>query len=353
MKVFAAPIAILKRVSFCVLFYTGAVQEQLLSWYHQNARDLPWRRTRDPYKIWVSEVILQQTQVITGTAYYERFVERFPTVQDLAKAPLEEVLQAWEGCGYYARARNLHAAAKQVADLPFPETYEGLLALKGVGPYTAAAVSSIAFNFPKAVVDGNVRRALARWFAVEQPSDGWLQDKADELLFQKDASSWNQAVMELGATVCTPKAPKCPACPVRDFCQADASGQPTAFPAPKVRAEVKEVQAVAVLIGNPQALFIEKRPEKGLLGGLSGPPLEQVQKGEEAEQTLKRLLDRLKATGATFLGTVEHTMTHRHFVVQVHQAEADVALASTTAAMSKLDRKILAQLQERQGMLFL
>ncbi|GEM45955.1 A/G-specific adenine glycosylase [Deinococcus cellulosilyticus] len=328
------------------------MQEQLLDWYHREARDLPWRRTRDPYKIWVSEVILQQTQVVTGTAYYERFVERFPTVQALAEATLEDVLQAWEGCGYYARARNLHAAAKQITGQPFPETYEGWLALKGVGPYTAAAVSSIAFGYPKAVVDGNVRRVLSRWFAVKEPSDHWLQTTADEQLFHADPSSWNQAVMELGATICTPKAPKCPVCPVKDFCKAYQSGNPTAYPAPKVRAEVKEVQAVALIVGDQHNLYIEKRPEKGLLGGLSGPPLEQVQAGETVEDALKRLLDRLSVPDAKHLGTTEHTMTHRHFVVRVYQAEADLPLSASTAAMSKLDRKILRLLQEKQGALF-
>ncbi|GGJ41376.1 A/G-specific adenine glycosylase [Deinococcus roseus] len=328
------------------------MQEQLLNWYHKNARDLPWRRTRDPYKIWVSEVILQQTQVVTGTAYYERFVERFPTVQDLAQAPLEEVLQAWEGCGYYARARNLHAAAKQIAEDPFPETFEGWLALKGVGPYTAAAVSSIAFGYPKAVVDGNVRRVLARWYAIKEPTELWLQTTADGLLVVQEAGNWNQAVMELGATICTPKAPKCPECPVKTFCKAYQSGKPTDYPAPKVRAEVKEVQAVALIVGDLHTLYIEKRPEKGLLGGLSGPPLEQVQSGETAEVALNRLLGRLAAKEARFLGTIEHTMTHRHFVVQVHQAQADLPRTASTVAMSRLDRKLLGVLQEKQGSLF-
>lgn len=295
---------------------------------------------------------MQQTQVVTGTAYYERFVERFPTVQDLADAPLEDVLQAWEGCGYYARARNLHAAAKQIAGHPFPETYEGWLALKGVGPYTAAAVSSIAFGYPKAVVDGNVRRVLSRWFAVKEPSDTWLQTTADEQLFRADPSSWNQAVMELGATICTPKAPKCPVCPVKDFCKAYPSGTPTAFPAPKVRAEVKEVQAVALIVGDQQALYIEKRPEKGLLGGLSGPPLEQVQAGETAEEALQRLLNRLSVREAKYLGTTQHGMTHRHFVIRVYQAEGNLPRTASTTAMSKLDRRILGLLDEPQGLLF-
>ncbi|WP_045233651.1 adenine glycosylase, partial [Deinococcus pimensis] len=192
----------------------------LLDWFEPHARALPWRAAgadgrRDPYRVWVSEVLLQQTQAARGRVYFERFLRAFPTVRDLADAPQEAVLKAWEGCGYYARARNLHRAAKLVAERGFPTTYEGWREIPGVGPYTAAAVTSIAYGAAHAVADGNVRRVVSRLFAREEPTDRWVQEKADALLHSPEPGRWNEAVMDLGATVCVPRAPRCGECPLR------------------------------------------------------------------------------------------------------------------------------------------
>ena len=324
------------------------LQKSLLEWYILYARALPWRETRDPYKIWISEVLLQQTQVVTGTVYYLRFLTRFPTVEDLASAPLEDVLKAWEGCGYYARARNLHAAAQQIVAQGMPKSLEGWRNLRGVGAYTAAAVASIAYNLPHAVVDGNVRRVLARVYAEKVPLEDWLWTRADELLVREDPGSWNQAVMELGATVCTPKNPRCEACPIRLECAAYATGNPAQFPAPKTRAKVRQVRAVALLIGNANAVYLEQRPPCGLLGGLFGLPLEEFEDGER-DAALERLSRRLKASKLEHLGTVTHVFTHCKLELEVYRAEADVALEDPDrVALSRLDRKALELLQGQE-----
>ena len=319
------------------------LQTNLLEWYAQYARVLPWRETRDPYRIWISEVLLQQTQVVTGTVYYLRFLTRFHTVQDLAEAPLEDVLKAWEGCGYYARARNLHAAAQQIVQGGMPKSLEGWRSLKGVGAYTAAAVVSIAYNLPHAVVDGNVRRVLARVYAEKNPLEDWLWTRADELLVREDPGSWNQAVMELGATVCTPKNPRCETCPIRLECAAFATRNPAEFPTPKARAKVKQVRAVALLIGNQNAVYLEQRPPSGLLGGLFGLPLEEFEGGEDGkEAALERLSQRLNAIKLELLGNLTHVFTHRKLELEVYRAVADVVLKDPDrVALPRLDRKAL------------
>ena len=199
----------------------------LLDWYRRSRRDLPWGHTADPYRIWVSEVILQQTRVVQGTAYYLRFLERFPDVESLAAASPDEVLKVWEGLGYYSRARNMHAAARHIAGRlggHFPRTYEELLRLKGVGPYTAAAVASIAFGEAVPVVDGNVFRVVTRLFAITLPrgdgGDREVRALLAQLIPAEEAGDFNQALMELGALVCTPAAPACDDCPLREHCLA-------------------------------------------------------------------------------------------------------------------------------------
>ena len=203
----------------------------ILNWYAENGRDLPWRRTRDPYAVWLSEIILQQTRVAQGRAYWERFMERFPTVEALAAAPEDEVLRLWQGLGYYSRARNLHAAAKQVVALGgFPDTLEGIRALKGVGDYTAAAIGSIAFGLPAAVVDGNVYRVLARYFGIATPVGTTAAKKefsalAGRLLPEDEPAAFNQGMMDFGATCCTPVNPACLTCPLQPSCQAFRTGR--------------------------------------------------------------------------------------------------------------------------------
>ena len=202
------------------------------------ARDLPWRRTDDPYRIWLSEVMLQQTRVDQARPYYERFVTAYPTVQALAAAPLDDVLLNWEGLGYYSRARNLHKAARKVVDVfggQIPDTYEAIRTLPGIGPYTAAAVLSIAFGRPHAVLDGNVARVLTRVFTIHDdvkanPTRKNLQALADVLLDPVHPGRFNEAMMELGATICTPRTPSCLTCPIQRVCGAYAAETPEAFP---------------------------------------------------------------------------------------------------------------------------
>jgi A/G-specific adenine glycosylase len=333
-----------------------AVQEALLSWFDHSGRALPWRLgqegARDPYRVWVAEILLQQTQVARGLVYYERFLMAFPSVEALADAPIDAVLKAWEGCGYYARARNLHKAAGVMVAGGIPSTYAGWLALPGVGPYTAAAVSSLAFNERRAVNDGNVRRVLARLYGERLPTEPWVQARADALLDQSRPGAFNEAVMDLGATICTPKAPRCEVCPLAAWCEARASGEPTAFPAPKARAAVRDVGAVAVLIGNEENAVLERR-EGALLGGLMGLPSELREPDEAAAEALARLCARLEATPGALLGTVTHSMTHRRIVLEVYAAQSGQARTPVQdAALSRLDHKALGLLAARRGSLF-
>lgn len=335
---------------------TAELRAALLAWFDASGRELPWRRGpeggRDPYRVWVAEILLQQTQVARGLHYYGRFLEAFPTVQALADAPPEAVLKAWEGCGYYARARNLHRAAKIIAADGFPTDYAGWLALPGVGPYTAAAVASLAHGEARAVNDGNVRRVLSRLYGEARPTDGWVQARADGLLSPDRPGAWNEALMDLGATVCTPKAPRCPECPLAAHCAARASGTPTAFPAPKVRAAVRAVGAVAVLIGDGETAVLERR-EGPLLGGLMGLPTQEIGPEGGVAEALKALCERLGATPGELLGQVRHSMTHRQITLHVYTAASDLPRQDVaTAALSKLDHKALGLLRARQEGLF-
>src|ERR1700731_21385 len=232
-------------------------RKQLLGWFRQFQRDLPWRRTKDPYCIWLSEIMLQQTRVAAAIPYYERFLQRFPDVHALAAAPQEEVLRLWSGLGYYSRARNLQKAAQQIVALhggEFPQMKEAALALSGIGPYTGAAILSIAFGEKHAVLDGNVARVLARLGAIRgdlRESQRWqeLQETADRVLEPKSSGDWNQAMMELGATLCTPKSPQCLLCPVAQFCEGRKLGIAESLPEKrKTRATVQVTLAAAVFV---------------------------------------------------------------------------------------------------------
>jgi A/G-specific adenine glycosylase len=233
------------------------VRKRLLAWFRQFQRDLPWRRNKDPYRIWLSEIMLQQTRVAAVIPYYERFLERFPDIGALAEAPEEEVLRLWSGLGYYSRARNLQGAARQIVAThggEFPRTAEAALALPGIGSYMAAAILSIAFGAKHAVLDGNVARVIARLDAVRgdlRENGRWreLQKSADELLEAKSPSDWNQAMMELGAMICAPRSPQCLLCPVGEFCRARKLGLTEVIPEKrKKRAAVKITLAAAVFL---------------------------------------------------------------------------------------------------------
>lgn len=244
----------------------------LLAWYRRNRRDLLWRRTGDPYRIWLSEVMLQQTTVKTATPYYEAFLERFPTLEALAGADEEDVLALWSGLGYYHRARNLRRAAKHIVERHrgrFPKTLEAALAVPGVGLYTASAVLSMAYGAALPVVDGNVRRVLARLFARRGPE--WTKDAAfynlaDEVLDKEAPGDWNQAVMELGALVCLPRKPACPACPLRRSCRALAQGLVEELPETRARRAPQDVTVAAALVEKGGRLLLVRRAEGRLLG---------------------------------------------------------------------------------------
>lgn len=274
-----------------------ALRRRLLAWYRREARDLPWRRTRDPYAIWVSEVMLQQTRVDVVLPYYTRWLARFPSVQALADADVEDVLRLWSGLGYYARARKLHEAARQVAQHAggrLPATAQQLLELPGIGRYTAGAVASIAFGERVPAVDGNVVRVLARLHAWPGSASSprllaKVQAQAAALVPTAAAGDWNQALMDLGATVCTPRNPRCATCPVADLCAARAAGRAESIPAAKVTAAAKvERQAFAVVRrARDGRLLLVRNPARGLLAGLwslPGGPADRPLADHVAEQ---------------------------------------------------------------------
>ena len=259
----------------------------LLEWFRATRRDLPWRRTRDPYRVWISEAMLQQTRVEAVVGHYERFLLRFPTVEALAAAPVDAVLEAWSGLGYYRRARALHATAGELVARHggvFPRRAAELEALRGIGPYTAGAVASIAHDAPDALVDGNVERVFARWAAWELPrasprlkERSWALARA--LVPATGAGEWNQALMELGATVCVPRNPKCLACPVRAWCAGHAAGRAAALPTERAKPATVEVRLVVHAVRDEEGWLLVKRPETGRMAGLVEFPTVELSPG--------------------------------------------------------------------------
>ena len=303
--------------------------QTILSWYDQGHRDLPWRRTQDPYRIWISEIMLQQTRAETVVSYYERFLARYPTVQDLASAPEEELLKAWEGLGYYSRARSLQKAAKEIVARyggQLPADLEKLRALPGIGDYTAGAIASIAFGIPAAAVDGNVERVLCRWDAITDEVGTpavrrQIAARAQALVPRDRPGAFANAMMEMGATMCTPKNPKCLLCPVREGCMGFAQGIAQELPhKAKKKAQRVENRAVLLVFCENRVLIV-KRQEK-LLGGLFVFPdvLE--------ESAPARLCQALQALGirAAYdekLGHARHVFTHLIWEMDVHAVVAD------------------------------
>ncbi|MBC7220631.1 A/G-specific adenine glycosylase [Candidatus Bipolaricaulota bacterium] len=308
-------------------------RRDLATWFRQHRRDLSWRRVRDPYAILVSEILLQQTRVEQAQGYYARFMAAFPDLATLARASEEDVLKVWAGAGYYRRARNLHQLARAVAETGLPTTAAELEDLPGIGPYTAAAVASIAFGEPVAAVDGNVRRVLARLFAVEAPNARWLRETAERFLDRADPGAWNQAVMELGSLVCTPKNPTCAACPAARFCR--GKGDPERYPVRRVRRQMV-VSACALVLKGGGGYVLERRDGRAL-GGLWGFPL------EEGPSALEVLLSRYRLASARPLGTVEHAFTHKKLTIEVYAASWPGPVDDPgSRPLSVLDRKILA-----------
>ncbi len=297
---------------------------ELLAWYDANARVLPWRvrpgETADPYRVWLSEIMLQQTTVQAVKAYFLKFVALWPNVGALAAAPLDDVLKAWAGLGYYARARNLHACAKQVAARfggRFPDAEAELRTLPGIGPYTAAAIAAIAFGGRHAAVDGNVERVISRLLAIETPlpeSKPEIREKAQALVPVSRAGDFAQAMMDLGATICTPRDPNCLICPWAEDCQGRISGIAASLPRKKAKKQVPTRRGTAFWIERADgAVLLRRRPEKGLLGGMMEVP--STEWGERAQGEPP-----LRATWKVLPGKVEHTFTHFHLELEVWQA---------------------------------
>lgn len=309
------------------------LRADLLAWYDANARDLPWRapphagRRTDPYRVWLSEVMLQQTTVPHATPFFLKFLALWPTVGDLAAAPDGEVMAAWAGLGYYARARNLLACARAVAadrGGVFPDTEEGLRALPGLGPYTAAAVAAIAFDRPANVVDGNVERVIARLFAVETPlpaAKPELKRLAADLVTDHRPGDWAQALMDLGATICRPKSPLCDRCPIAAHCAAFARGDADTFPRRTAKPERPHRYGVAYLLTRGDEVALVRRPPQGLLGGMLALPTSdwRAARWDEAEA-----LDAAPARAPwRSAGEVEHGFTHFTLTLQLLRAEGD------------------------------
>ncbi|WP_456289208.1 A/G-specific adenine glycosylase [Paenibacillus sp. AK002] len=332
---------------------------ELLDWYEINKRDLPWRRHRDPYYIWVSEIMLQQTRVDTVIPYFHRFIERFPTIQSLADAPEDDVLKCWEGLGYYSRARNLQAAARQVTeqyDGVMPSGKDEVSGLKGIGPYTSGAIRSIAFNIPAAAVDGNVMRVLSRYFLIEEDiMKVKTRTKMEELVLtlvpDGRASDFTQALMELGALICTPKSPKCLVCPVMEHCSARLEGKEESLPIKtKAKPPRPEYRLTAIVEGtgvHEGKILIRKRPAAGLLAGMWELPHvivpadgSSVPAAMPEETAMVRLRDALLEEGVPVqpIGHVmdaEHTFSHIQWNMGVYRCKwQDVPPAVLQAAES-------------------
>jgi A/G-specific adenine glycosylase len=322
------------------------LRADLLAWYDQHARALPWRapphsgRRGDPYAVWLSEVMLQQTTVPHATPYFLKFRERWPTVGALAAADDGDLMAAWAGLGYYARARNLLKCARAVAadhGGVFPDTEEGLRALPGVGAYTAAAVAAIAFDRPANVVDGNVERVTARLFAVETPlptAKPELTRLAAGLVSEDRPGDWAQALMDLGATVCKPKGPLCGLCPVSSQCAGLATGAPETYPSKTKKADRPRRYGVAWLIRRGDQIATVRRPDKGLLGGMLGLPTSDWRatpwsdtEAAEAAPVSAQWRD---------LGTVEHVFTHFALSLRVFSADATLPAATWETDLSVL-----------------
>jgi len=303
-------------------------RDNLLDWYDESKRDLPWRKTSDPYSIWISEVMLQQTQVQKVLRYYTKFLAALPTLESLAEAELDTVLKLWEGLGYYARARNLHKAARHIVesyDGKIPQSCDELVQIRGIGPYTAAAVASIAFSEARAVVDGNVVRVLSRLYHIDsdvgtQKVKQQLAEIAQNLIDHEKPGDFNQAIMELGATLCTPKTPKCLFCPVSDFCKAfHELDTPARLPVKRPGKKVPHYNIASALIWDENYLFIDRRKESGMLGGLWEFPGQKIPEDGSAHETITKHVREefeLEVEVGDFCTEVKHAYTH--FKITIH-----------------------------------
>jgi A/G-specific adenine glycosylase len=346
------------------------IQRQLNSWYRANARRLPWRETSDPYAIWVSEIMLQQTRVETVIPYYQRWLKVFPNLEALAGAEEDQVLKAWEGLGYYSRARNLHKAARIVledCDGKLPRDPKLLQELPGIGRYTAGALSSIAFGLPAPILDGNLRRVFSRLFNISAPlgtaeSEKKFWEIAAELVPEQDPGNFNQALMELGALICTPRDPDCDGCPLSEDCLARKLGIQESLPVRKTKGSPPHHQVTAAVIHQAGQYLLAKRPSGVLLGGMWEFPGGKLEEGETLPEALKREICEelnLEIEVGDQLGTFQHAYTHysvtlhafscckisEDFQLKYHTDAAWVAPGELKSyPMGKLDRLIAEQL---------
>lgn len=314
-------------------------QQYILNWYTENPRPLPWKQTKNPYLIWLSEIILQQTRVEQGTPYYNKFAEQYPSVKDLADAPEDEVMKLWEGLGYYSRARNLHATAKHIAyDLggEFPNMHAEILKLKGVGPYTAAAISSFAFDLPNAVVDGNVYRVLARFFGIDTPIDTTAGKKlfaklAQACLHEKKAGAYNQAIMNFGALQCSPKNPDCTTCPLTDKCTALHDNTIALLPIKSKKLKKRDRHFHYLIINEGQEVLLNKRTQKDIWQQLYEFPLIELETSEKDKNTIKKsaLWQKLFGENEVIITKISkpyrQTLSHQKIIAHFWEIEAKVS----------------------------
>ncbi|MGB0430192.1 MAG: A/G-specific adenine glycosylase [Bacteroidia bacterium] len=312
------------------------LRDELIKWYRMNGRSLPWREVTDPYQIWLSEIILQQTRVNQGMPYYFKFVEKYKTVHDLANASEQDVLNTWQGLGYYSRARNLHTTAKYISielNGVFPDNYDDILKLKGVGAYTAAAIASAAFNQPKAVLDGNVFRVLARIFNIDKniadvKSRPIFQKIADDLLDQKNPAEFNQAMMDFGATQCSPKSPNCITCPVNQHCKAVQLGRVSQLPV-KVKNLKRTTRYFHFFVSEQKTnVYLQKRVSKGIWQGLFQLPLIET-KGAQFDTELTEAFMHNNSVPKLVFEKM-HKLTHQDIVARFYELKGDIKVNGYT-----------------------
>lgn len=345
------------------------IQKRLLRWFEKNKRDLPWRKTRDPYAIWVSEIMLQQTQVATVIPYYGKFLKSFPSVRHLSKADLSKVLKVWEGLGYYSRARNLHRAARIVMNHfngKIPDQLKDLLHLPGIGRSTAGAILSFAFHKEAPILDGNAKRVISRLFAVsDNPERGKTEDllwKISESLIPKGMSNpFNQALMDLGSMLCTPKEPDCNRCPLRHICKGRASGKPERYPSKRIKRTIPHVESVSGVIKKDGKVLLNQRPPSGLLGGLWEFPNWRIEEKQKSRLRL-RLRNYIKKEMEMdievkeFIGVLHQTYSHFKLTLQVFYCQhlngkgygKWVPIGNLSLLpMSRIHRRIVQKIDER------
>jgi A/G-specific adenine glycosylase len=351
------------------ILHEDKIQKNLLQWFKKNKRDLPWRKTKDPYAIWVSEIMLQQTQVPTVIPYYQKFLKSFPTIRQLAKSDLSKVLKIWEGMGYYSRARNLHRAAQIVLNHfhgIIPDTLEDLLSLPGIGRSTAGSILSFAFQKDAPILDGNAKRVLSRLFAVsgnpgERKTEQLLWKISESLIPKGFSNPFNQAIMDIGSLLCTPKDPQCPRCPLHRLCKGRVSGEPERFPSKSNKKKIPHIEAISAVIHMDGKVLLNQRPPAGLLGGLWEFPNWEIGEKRRLRLKLRNYIKKeigLNVNVNESIGTFHQTYSHFKLTLHVYRCAAMgkkkkgrwVAVRNLDLLpMSRIHRKIAKMIDEEMG----